>query len=59
MKIYEYSLGAERHLAVAQNDDDAYERRAEVNEVFAFTPVQISEVQLPGYDITLKKKKEG
>jgi len=54
MRLYQYKLGVETQLGAAQDDQDAYERRAEVNPVFAFTPVEISEVIVEGYEITLK-----
>lgn len=54
MKLYQYKLGVETQLAAAHDDQDAYERRSEVNPVFAFTPVEISEVIVEGYEITLK-----
>jgi len=58
MRLYQYKLGVETQLAAAQDDEDAYERRAEVNPVFAFTPVEISEVSVDGYEITLKPTAE-
>jgi len=54
MRLYQYKLGVETQLGAAQDDQDAYEKRAEVNPVFAFTPVEISEVIVEGYEITLK-----
>lgn len=62
MKLYMYTTGSDNRLAVATDDQDAYDRRAEVDPAYHYMPVQIEEVIVPGYEITLsevgaKKKK--
>jgi hypothetical protein len=60
MKLFKYQMGSDEKLGVAKDSKDAYERRTEVDHTFAFLPVNISEVTLEGYQITLTpvEKKE-
>lgn len=58
MNIFEYNLGGDVKHAVAKDLDDAYNRRAEVDPVYEYTPVKITEFELDGYTITVKKSKE-
>lgn len=59
LKIFILSLpGAEEKLLVAKNEQEAHDRRAEVDPAYEYLPVQVKELVLPGYDITVKKSKE-
>lgn len=54
MKLYRYICGDYDKFGVANDDQDAYDRRAEVHPTFHYIPVKITEVEVDGYEITLK-----
>lgn len=58
MKIFELSLGTNKHLMIAKNSEDAYERRAEVDHSYDYLPVEVKELEIEGYDIHVEKVKE-
>lgn len=51
MKLYRYIMGVNEKYGVAADEQDAYDRRAEVDHTFSFLPVRIEEVIVPGYVI--------
>lgn len=53
MKLFRYQLGNTDIITVAENEQEAYNKRAEIDPSFAFTPVKITEVTVPGYIITV------
>jgi hypothetical protein len=57
MKIFELTLGTNRHLIVANNEEEALERRAEVDATYDYLPVQVNELKIDGYDIVVEKEK--
>ena len=54
MKLFKLTMGSIEKFAVAKNEKEMFEKRAEVEAAFEYTPVQIDEVTLPGYEITVK-----
>lgn len=58
MKLFEITLGSNRHFIVAKNEEEAFERRAEVDHSYDYLPVQVSELKIEGYNIHAKKKEE-
>jgi hypothetical protein len=58
MKLFKYQMGSDEKLGVAADEKDAYENREKVGHTFRFLPVKITEVTLPGYDITLTPHEE-
>ncbi|MUT66019.1 hypothetical protein [Paenibacillus sp. NEAU-GSW1] len=53
MRLYRYTIGHTELYSAADNDEEAYERRTEVDPTFGWTPVVIEEVKLEGYEITV------
>lgn len=53
MKLYKYTCGLDDKFGPAENDQDAYDRRAEVDPTFHFVGVIIKEVVVPGFEITV------
>lgn len=51
MKLFRFIAGDDFKLAVFDNAEEAYARRAEVESTFHFIPVRIEEVTVPGYTI--------
>ena len=54
MKLYKLSVGDVERLAVAKDEEEMFERRAEVEPSFDYLPVQIEEVTVEGYEIVAK-----
>jgi hypothetical protein len=54
MKLYRYTCGDHDKLGVAEDEQDAYERRTEVDPSFHYLPVVVEEMKLDGYEITVK-----
>lgn len=54
MKLYRYVCGDHDKLGVAEDEQDAYERRAEVDPAFHYLPVVIDEMKVDGYEISVK-----
>lgn len=52
MKLFKLEIGNVQAFAVAETIEEMEERKAEVDHTFAFLPVDISEVSVPGYTIT-------
>ncbi|OUB10959.1 hypothetical protein BK708_17870 [Bacillus thuringiensis serovar yunnanensis] len=50
-KVFRLTLASIDRFAVAENHNEMYERRAEIEPTFAYTPVEIQEFQIPGYVI--------
>jgi hypothetical protein len=57
MKLFRLTLGSTEKFGVAKNEKEMYKERAEIDPTFEYTPVVIEEVEVDGYEITLKKKK--
>lgn len=53
MKLFKLEIGNIVAYAAGESDEDMYKRRADVDPTFAFLPVDISEVVLDGYEITV------
>lgn len=59
MKIFILSLpGADNKLMVAKDDEEAFEKRGEVDPSYLYLPVDVKELEVEGYDIHLKAKKK-
>lgn len=58
MKLFKLSLGSTEHFGVAKNLEEIHGKKAEYDPTFAFTPVEIEEVKIEGYQIIVKKVKE-
>lgn len=54
MKLYKYTCGEDTKVGVAANEQDAHERRGEVDPTFSFLPVTIEEFEIPGYTVEIK-----
>ncbi|MGQ7074006.1 hypothetical protein ACUN90_20290 [Escherichia sp. SP-MK2] len=50
-KVFRLTLGSIDRFAVAESIEDMQERRAEIEPTFAYTPVEIQELHIPGYVI--------
>lgn len=57
MKIFEITLGTNRHLIVAKDEQDAFERRTEVDQTYDYLPVEVKELKIEGYVIRAEKEK--
>lgn len=53
MKIFTFKMSDTKHTAVYKDAEEAYEKRAEIDQTFAYLPVEITEFTVGGYDITL------
>lgn len=51
MKLFKLSVGDVERLAVANDKQEMFERRAEVEPSFDYLPVEIEEVTVPGHEI--------
>ena len=49
-KVFRLTLGSIDRFAVAESIEDMHDRRAEIEPTFAYTPVEIQELHIPGYD---------
>lgn len=58
MKLYRYTCGDHDKLGVAEDEQDAYERRAEVEPAFHYLPVVVEELKVEGYEIIVKSLDE-
>jgi hypothetical protein len=54
MKLYRYTCGDHEKYGVAPDEQEAYERREEVDATFHYLPVTIEEVTVEGYELILK-----
>ena len=50
-KVFRLTLGSIDRFAVAESIEDMHDRRAEIEPTFAYTPVEIQELHIPGYVI--------
>ncbi|MCQ6307067.1 MULTISPECIES: hypothetical protein [Bacillus cereus group] len=57
-RVFHLTLGSIEKFAVADDYEDMYQKRAEVDPAFAYTPVEIKEMQIPGYEIEAYEIKE-
>ncbi|WP_410993226.1 hypothetical protein [Bacillus cereus] len=57
-KIFRLTLGSIEKFAVADDYEEMYEKRAEIDPAFAYTPVEIKELQISGYEIKAYEIKE-
>lgn len=55
-KVFRLTLGSIDRFAVAEDHEEMYEKRAEVDPTFAYTPVEIKKLCVDGYEITAEKK---
>lgn len=53
MKLYRYISGMDEKYGPAEDEQDAYERRLDVDPTFHFLPVRIEEVTVDGFEITV------
>ncbi|MGX5634364.1 hypothetical protein [Bacillus thuringiensis] len=50
-RVFHLTLGSIEKFAVAESIEDMHDRRAEIEPTFAYTPVEIQELHIPGYVI--------
>ncbi|MED2748972.1 hypothetical protein P4278_23675 [Bacillus thuringiensis] len=55
-KVFRLTLGSIDRFAVAEDYEEMYEKRAEIDPTFAYTPVEIKELYVEGYEIKAEKK---
>lgn len=53
MKIFTFKMSDTKHTAVYKDAEEAYEKRAEIDQTFAYLPVEITEFTIDGFDITV------
>lgn len=53
MKLFKLEIGNTTAYAAADSLEDMEKRKAEVDETFAFLPVQIEELTLEGFEISV------
>lgn len=58
LKLYRFTLGTDESYGAYSSLQEAYEKRADIDATFFFTPVAIEEVLLPGFTITVTKEGE-
>jgi hypothetical protein len=54
MKLFQLTVGNTQKFGVAHNAEEMQEKLGEVDYTFAYLPVQIDEVTVQGYEITVK-----
>jgi hypothetical protein len=56
-KIFVLSLpGPENKFLVADNQEEAFKRRGEVDPAYEYLPVNVSELEIEGFDIYVNPK---
>ncbi|MGQ0452052.1 hypothetical protein ACT4UM_01565, partial [Bacillus sp. SS-TM] len=50
-KVFRLTLGSIDKFAVAEDREEMYEKRAEIDPTFAYTPVEIQPLHVDGYEI--------
>lgn len=50
-KVFRLTLGSIDKFAVAEDREEMYEKRAEIDPTFAYTPVEIQPLHVYGYEI--------
>lgn len=58
MKLFKLEIGNTVEYAAADSLEDMNERKADIDPQFAFLPVQITEVVIPGCEITVTELEE-
>lgn len=58
MKLFRLTIGHADTFAAAESKEDMMKRKSEVDPSFAWLPVEISEVVLESYEITVTAKLE-
>lgn len=53
MKLFNYEFGGDEKYGVFENTETAYEKRSEIDPMYEWTPVVITEVTVDGYEIHL------
>ncbi|MNZ84422.1 hypothetical protein D3C78_1031780 [compost metagenome] len=53
MKLFKLEIGNTLEYAAAESLEDMDERKADIDPQFAFLPVEITELIIPGYEITV------
>lgn len=59
MKLYRFTVGYDEKFHPFESEEEAYERRAEVDHTFEWLPVSIEEIAIPGFTITVTKDEGG
>ncbi|MGQ3740855.1 hypothetical protein, partial [Bacillus sp. Fil] len=54
-RVFHLRLGSMEIFAVADDYEEMYEKRAEIDPTFAYTPVEIKELQISGYEVEAHK----
>lgn len=54
MKLFKFTLGVNEKYGVFHDAQEAYDKRESVDVQFHYTPVEIEEVRVEGYEIILK-----
>jgi hypothetical protein len=54
MKLFQLTVGNTQKYGVAHNAEEMQQKLGEVDYTFAYLPVQIEEVTVEGYEITVK-----
>lgn len=58
MKLFRYISGVDEKYGVAEDAQDAYNKRTNIDHTFHFLPVRIEEVTVEGYEITATPTKK-
>lgn len=53
LKLFRYTCGLDDKFGAATDEQDAYDRRAEVDSTFDFVGVQIEEITVPGFEFAI------
>jgi hypothetical protein len=57
MELFEFTLGTTRLIIAANNEKSALKKAIKAEPSFAYLPVNISKIEVPGYDILVAKSK--
>lgn len=58
MKLFKLEIGNTVEYAAADSLEEMTERKADIDPQFAFLPVLIEEITIPGYEITVTEIEE-
>lgn len=58
MKLFTLRINLVEMYGVAEDEEDMFNRKHEVDPSFDFLPITIEEVQIPGYEIEVKLVEE-
>lgn len=53
MKLFLFEFAHDRKYGAFASEEEAYEQRATVDSMYEWTPVEITEVTVEGYELTL------